>query len=1136
MSVESEAKVEAILEEIRKSDEGFLNSRAFDGLVKLIRRFNAESAHFVWELLQNAEDARAERIFFTLEKDRLIVKHTDGKIFSPADVWAICGVGVSSKANDANKIGKFGIGFKSVFNYTDTPLIYSKDFRFQIEKFVYPTSLPKPKGEDYGDATVFILPFNNKRKPKEKAYSDIKEKLLGLSTSSLIFLKNIQEITVNIEGEKFTIKRNIHKTVNIADHLLLEEIELKDRIETKRYYRFTLDGLTLEEEGEDGTPEPVENQSVMISYRLDGNGNIRKISSTSDVQNFFVFFPTKIESHLEYLVHAPFSTSSSRETLMVESPANEILYNAIADLVGRSLLYLVRENKVTTAFYDDVLLETESSVLHERIRNCLSRIISLQHKVLPTFEGKYASLDELLILSDSNLSAEEVNSIKAFFSVQEVSHHPESKKKFWDDKYARTKLPAFLHTCSTYDETNDEIQFNKLLKSLTTQCLESKTVTVINTLYEYLVRYWNRLSRSRNYHYYGVKAEDEIVRAVPLIRTAENKHVLANSNGLYIQNLHPDIRKNEESLNIIQKYFGIKNYDEKEDIKVKLLTKYSKANVTVSLDENVDDLCNIADAMRRRVIRYVDIAHCYLISGKNAKTGMIKWCQPHAVFRTQKTGGKTDYAEILLKGIDDFSFLDERYLDYINSGLIAWRDFDSLKVRNSLRVREYDDVSLETEEDHFWLSQTYVYNYIDIIYGFDRYDSQIEQYLRLGYRDCDYKQIKETSEGKQLGKVTLMVSPQDDFRIGAFIPYLNRIIKSIQSSADSLPKSLALYRLLSESGSVIRGRVLWRRKKGDFAESEATLYSELGLYLRDSYWMYDKDGELQTPRNLNMDTVATEYHEISDSLLEDLLQVSSKRPTITIEGDDPESKELQTTLSNFLTQCPGKTSELTKILKDVMEKETNKKSITKSLQDLNRESSDNTDDDDKLRHPSPVSNVDRRTKSLEAELIEKLSQTGDAAPRGKVVYTTIEYGSTSDNADNEKEKAFLLKEYGGICQICSEQIAVSRGQHKYPYYFVARKLMPNKILDSAYQQTNEVDGWNSLSLCPNCAAKIRYAQLNVDTVEEQIENITIKDGVSKTYGIKIILDNKKEVITYTPKHILALKTVLAVLKKLESEK
>ena len=583
MSVESEAKVEAILEEIRKSKEGYLDSDDFKGTVNLIRKLNTESAHFIWELLQNTEDARAEKIFFTLEKDRLIVQHTGGKIFSPGDVRSICRIGVSSKAHDANKIGKFGVGFKSVFNYTDSPLIYSKDFRFRIEKFVYPTSLPKPMGENYGDSTVFILPFNNPKKPKEKAYSDIKEKLLSLSTSSLIFLRNIREITVNVEGEVFTIKRSIRKTVEISKNLLVEDIELIDRTETKRYYRFTLGGITLEEEGEDGTPEIIENQLVMIAYRLDGNGTIKKASALSDVQNFFVSFPTKIETHLEYLVHAPFSTSSSRETIESDSPANEKLYDCIADLVAASLLYLVQEKKVTTAFYDEILLETESSVpLHERIRNRLSKIVAEQHKVLPTLGEEYASLDELLMFSESNLNAEEIHSIKTLFSASEIGQNisSNSSKKFWDDKYAKTKIPSFLRACPNYDKAKDEVDFTRLVKSLSAECLESKTADTINNLYDYLARHWDKLSRSQYFGYYSSsRVEDDIVSSVPLVRTEENKHVFANTKGLYLQNVHPDIRKNETSANILRRYFKIKEYDEKEDIKVRILSKYSSSSL-----------------------------------------------------------------------------------------------------------------------------------------------------------------------------------------------------------------------------------------------------------------------------------------------------------------------------------------------------------------------------------------------------------------------------------------------------------------------------------------------------------------------------------------------------------------------------
>ena len=1151
MSSESEARVEAILSEIRKSKEGYIDSDDFRGTVNIIRRLNTESAHFIWELLQNTEDAEAEKISFTLEKKQLIVQHTGGNVFSPDDVKSICRIGVSSKAHNANKIGKFGVGFKSVFNYTDSPLIYSKDFRFRIENYVYPTSLPKPRGKDYGDSTVFILPFKNTKKLKDKAYSDIKEKLLTLSTSSLIFLRNIEEITVNLEDEVFTIKRTVHRKVDISPNISVEEIELKDRTQTKRYLRFTLDGITLEDEGDDGKPEIIENQSVMLAYRLDENGIIKRASALSDVRYFFVSFPTKIETHLEYLVHAPFSTSSSRETIESDSPANEVLYDCIADLVAESFLYLVQEKMVTTAFYDEVLLDTESSVLHKRIRDRLSKIVAEQNKVLPTTSGEYASLDELLLFSESNISTDELASIKTLFSAAEIAQNinSNSSKKFWDDKYVKTKIPSFLRASPTYKKKKDEVDFSQLVKSLSAEYLEGKTVETINLLYNYLYRYWDGVARAR-YHGYNVSSgmiDDNVVEDiafnVPLIRTTENKHVFANAKGLYLQDVHPEILVDEASHNILTRYFKIKKYDEREDLKVRILSKYSKHRVDVSFDENVDDLSVLSNALQKQVLWYSEVAECYLISGKNAKTGKVSWRQPYSVFRTQQTGGETEYAETLLKGIHSFSFLDERYLDYINSGKLSWSDFDTLKVRSQLRVRDYEDVEYEIKTDAFPIQcykrpDSHTLELVKKIYGFDYQEAQIANLRVNGYRNSEYSQIKETPEGKQMGNVQLVVTPQDDFNIGAFIPYLDEIIDSLSylSPKYALKKSLALYRLLAESGNILMGKITWRRRKGDFEELETTIYSELGLHLRNKTWMYTKDKLFDAPCNLTPDIVSRKYRKISESLLGSLINVPNKHPRIIVEGHTKIQRELQSILSDYPDENEF-VADLKHFIKERRKKklqEQEKKSISESLKNLNRESSDYSGDDMKLEHPSPVFNVDRRTETLNTELAEKVAQAGgaDRSIKGRRV---VVYDSPVDNADNEKEKAFLWKEYGGKCQICSEQISISRGQHKYPCYFVASKLMPNKNLGSAYQQTNEIDGWNSLSLCPNCAAKIRYAQLNVDTVEEQIENITVKDGVSKTYGINIILDNKQEVITYTPKHILALKTVLAFLKKLESQ-
>src|SRR5215471_211873 len=106
-------------------------------VLDLLGRLYSERTHFIFELIQNAEDAGATELAFELFGDRLEVRH-DGRPFTEADVRGVCGIGKSGKATDLTAIGKFGIGFKSVYAYTKSPRIYSEGERFRIENYVRP--------------------------------------------------------------------------------------------------------------------------------------------------------------------------------------------------------------------------------------------------------------------------------------------------------------------------------------------------------------------------------------------------------------------------------------------------------------------------------------------------------------------------------------------------------------------------------------------------------------------------------------------------------------------------------------------------------------------------------------------------------------------------------------------------------------------------------------------------------------------------------------------------------------------------------------------------------------------------------------------------------------------------------------
>ena len=115
------------------------------GRMLLANRYSDRS-QFIYELLQNAEDALKRRppgwnkriVRFELTKTQLTVSHF-GETFTEDDVRGICGIDEGTK--DITAIGRFGIGFKSVNAYTDSPVVHSGSNHFKIDRYVHPVEV-----------------------------------------------------------------------------------------------------------------------------------------------------------------------------------------------------------------------------------------------------------------------------------------------------------------------------------------------------------------------------------------------------------------------------------------------------------------------------------------------------------------------------------------------------------------------------------------------------------------------------------------------------------------------------------------------------------------------------------------------------------------------------------------------------------------------------------------------------------------------------------------------------------------------------------------------------------------------------------------------------------------------------------
>ena len=389
--------------------------------VGLLADMYEDPSHFIIELLQNAEDALAKRpdgwlgertICFNVLKSSVEVAHF-GRPFNEDDVRGIVITLASTKQDDLNAIGKFGIGFKSVFNITERPEIHSGDEHFAIEDRIKPVAI-EPIADYDPELTVFRLPLNENGKANKP---DIVSRLADLEPRTLLFLRHIDGIIWQ-------------ETAGRKGKLCRETEELDERV---RKVRITCDdGNGQVESSEQWVvfSRPVARDDkpagyVEIAFQLSGQHN-ECIQPLAD-SPLTVFFPTIVPTRLGFLIQGPYRTTPNRENVPATDEWNRKLMAETATLIQDALRWL-KDNQLLDAQILDGFPIRGSYERHERytVLYDATKAALQSHALLPCTDGFHHRVSKTRL---GNTRA-----IRQLFSPAQLAQlYGESGLLFWID-------------------------------------------------------------------------------------------------------------------------------------------------------------------------------------------------------------------------------------------------------------------------------------------------------------------------------------------------------------------------------------------------------------------------------------------------------------------------------------------------------------------------------------------------------------------------------------------------------------------------------------------------------------------------------------------------------------------------------
>lgn len=1141
-----------------------------EGINRLLTELYPDNAHFIYELLQNAEDPKATAVQFKLMETSVEFAHNGKRLFTFKDVESITSIGNSTKRDDATSIGKFGVGFKAVFAYTNKPEIHSGKFHFRIHDLVIPETNNIEQFSDEKKQTRFIFPFDNPKKQPELARQEIEKGLRALGDNTLLFLSHIRKIDYTLsDGSVGSLQRIDRKNGRIEIHTQHPHGEPT----ISHWLHFHKDVEVTDENGKSKTCR------VAIAYQLEeetvkNKKSAWKIVPVTGGGQVSIYFPAEKEtSNLRFHLHAPFASTVARDSVR-DCLANEQLCDHLADLIVSSLHDIKTMGLINHAFLD-VLPNSNDSIseFYQPISEQIWTTLRTQ-PLIPTYSGEFMAGEVLYHAVDDKNDA-----LKKLLDSADLSR-------------LESRADERLDWCIDVSEAlrkkigikaiNNQQFIDKLLNPPFTlsHWLELKENAWMQQLYRYLEPHSHQFKQTA------------------LVRLNDGSHVQASkayfpSDGIVNDKDFPrvcratyesDHAKEDDKLALkFLKAIDVQEVTEKHKIEL-LIKKWTIKKPTD--DEYLRYL--------QQFINYVKDSGTSIFNGKcifwgDTKDGKTDWCAAKQLFIDspfRDTGISSWFADE-----PSYYSLSKKYIDCTSLNIDELVDFAKklgAKVKTELTFDEIWNICCNwnrfkpNDAQHlkylpllmqYWKQNPNTEFFKDkkIFWGDDKdgntemvtatqlfidkpledtglsawYFSEISDYwcncnnyykqpysnhylLSKKYEHIDF--IADLLDFvKSLGAKNRLSVEKCDAKNNRLI---NKPTNSREKTGTSINEDWHICALekLAQNPSVDKSFAVWKvlsecdenklksRYRPNQEHNIQEQVSQLVLILRNTDWIpqqIDESGSITfvTPAK------ATQSH------LPENFKYNDSNGWLTAiqfgkgEKDQAEALSRQAQQANWTYQSKVKTAkdngfdspeEMEEMAKLAQEAKAQGKSPSDLLASLSPQNAPDFSDD-------TSENPERRTGKIKANANDAPERRTEIRERSV---------SVDDDATKKAAKTYLRSRYTKddkvlYCQICKQPMPFQLKDGSY--YFEAVELI---------KDTTKRHEHNFIALCPTDAAKFKYANESEDTLKASIDKLiartteAINNSPNEDNACEIKLAGNTETLTFSPIHVLDLKSVL----------